>query len=119
MPAAVPADHDDHHGGTAGRCAVSARRRHGFRAAAAARCHHRRRADRQPDFDAVHHPGRISVLRPAGKTAAGLSPRAGSGGAVVSLSTPFIRRPVATTLLTAGLALSGMVAYKLLPVAPL
>jgi multidrug efflux pump len=37
----------------------------------------------------------------------------------MSLSTPFIRRPVATTLLTLGVALAGMVAFNLLPVAPL
>jgi multidrug efflux pump len=34
-------------------------------------------------------------------------------------SEPFIRRPVATTLLTAGLALAGIIAYFKLPVAPL
>jgi multidrug efflux pump len=37
----------------------------------------------------------------------------------VSLSSPFIRRPVATSLLTAGLALAGGIAYRMLPVAPL
>jgi len=37
----------------------------------------------------------------------------------MSLSSPFIRRPVATTLLTIGVALSGAVAYTLLPVSPL
>ena len=37
----------------------------------------------------------------------------------MSISAPFIRRPVATVLLTAGVALSGMVAFVLLPVAPL
>ncbi|HUJ85594.1 MAG TPA: multidrug efflux RND transporter permease subunit [Burkholderiales bacterium] len=37
----------------------------------------------------------------------------------MNFSEPFIRRPVATTLLTAGLALSGVVAFTLLPVAPL
>jgi multidrug efflux pump len=37
----------------------------------------------------------------------------------MNLSEPFIRRPVATTLLTIGLALAGMVAFRLLPVAPL
>ncbi|MDR3389138.1 MAG: multidrug efflux RND transporter permease subunit [Rudaea sp.] len=36
-----------------------------------------------------------------------------------SLSEPFIRRPVATTLLTIGIALAGMVAFSLLPVSPL
>src|SRR4051812_16070805 len=38
---------------------------------------------------------------------------------VVSLSTPFIERPVATTLLTIGLALAGMFAFFKLPVSPL
>ncbi len=37
----------------------------------------------------------------------------------MSLSAPFIRRPVATTLLTMGVALCGAVAFVLLPVAPL
>jgi multidrug efflux pump len=37
----------------------------------------------------------------------------------VSLSAGFINRPVGTTLLTIGLALSGVVAYRMLPVAPL
>jgi multidrug efflux pump len=37
----------------------------------------------------------------------------------VSLSSPFIERPVATTLLTIGLALAGLFAFFKLPVAPL
>jgi multidrug efflux pump len=37
----------------------------------------------------------------------------------MSLSSPFIQRPVATTLLTIAVALGGAVAYKLLPVSPL
>ena len=37
----------------------------------------------------------------------------------MNLSEPFIRRPVATTLLTLGIALAGMFAFKQLPVAPL
>jgi multidrug efflux pump len=37
----------------------------------------------------------------------------------VNLSTPFIQRPVATILLTIGLALAGGVAFTLLPAAPL
>jgi multidrug efflux pump len=37
----------------------------------------------------------------------------------VSLAEPFIRRPVATTLLTVGLALAGAMAYFKLPVSPL
>jgi len=37
----------------------------------------------------------------------------------MSLSAPFIRRPVATTLLTIALALAGAIAYTFLPVSPL
>ncbi|WP_232628254.1 efflux RND transporter permease subunit [Methylobacterium sp. Leaf118] len=37
----------------------------------------------------------------------------------MNLSEPFIRRPVATTLLTIGLLLAGLFAYVRLPVAPL
>jgi multidrug efflux pump len=37
----------------------------------------------------------------------------------MSISTPFILRPVATTLLTIGLALAGSLAFFLLPVSPM
>jgi multidrug efflux pump len=37
----------------------------------------------------------------------------------MSLSSPFIQRPVATTLLTAAIALAGAVAFRELPVSPL
>jgi multidrug efflux pump len=37
----------------------------------------------------------------------------------MNLSIPFIKRPIATTLLTVGVALAGMVAFALLPVSPL
>ena len=37
----------------------------------------------------------------------------------MNLSTPFIKRPVATILLTIGVALAGAVAFTLLPAAPL
>ena len=37
----------------------------------------------------------------------------------MSLSSPFIHRPIATTLLTVAIALSGAIAYKFLPVSPL
>ena len=36
-----------------------------------------------------------------------------------NFSAPFIRRPVATSLITLAIALSGIVAFRLLPVAPL
>jgi hydrophobe/amphiphile efflux-1 (HAE1) family protein len=42
-----------------------------------------------------------------------------SDGNDVNISAPFIRRPVATALLAVAVLLSGLVAYRLLPVAPL
>ena len=37
----------------------------------------------------------------------------------MNISAPFIRRPIATSLLTAGILMAGAVAYRALPVAPL
>src|SRR5579859_1180253 len=37
----------------------------------------------------------------------------------MTISEPFIRRPVATTLFTVAMLLAGAVAYRLLPVSPL
>ena len=37
----------------------------------------------------------------------------------MNVSAPFIRRPVATTLLTVGIALAGVLSFRLLPVSPL
>jgi multidrug efflux pump len=37
----------------------------------------------------------------------------------MSISAPFIHRPVATTLITVAIALAGAIAYRFLPVAPL
>ena len=37
----------------------------------------------------------------------------------MSLSSPFINRPVATALLTVAVGLAGAVAFRLLPVSPL
>ena len=37
----------------------------------------------------------------------------------MNISAAFIKRPVATTLLTAGLVLSGVIAFRMLPVSPL
>ena len=37
----------------------------------------------------------------------------------MNLSAPFVRRPVATTLLTIGIALAGLLGFRSLPVASL
>jgi multidrug efflux pump len=45
--------------------------------------------------------------------------RAAKTGAIMNISEIFIRRPVATTLLTIAIALAGLVAFRILPVSPL
>ena len=45
--------------------------------------------------------------------------RARTGRAGMNISAPFIRRPVATTLLTVAVALAGAIAFEVLPVSPL
>ena len=62
---ALPADHDDDHGGPARRRAADAQPRHGLGTAPAARLHHGRRSPRQPGADPVHDAGHLSLSRPA------------------------------------------------------
>ena len=37
----------------------------------------------------------------------------------MNISEPFIRRPIGTTLMSVALLLAGIMAYRMLPVAPL
>ena len=60
---------------------------------------------------------RLERARRRGAT--GAPARAERAQAAMNLSEPFIRRPVATTLLTLGIALAGAIAYFKLPVSPL
>ena len=67
----------------------------------------------------VHHPGHLSGLRPAGpprdRQPRGNPPGCGLRGRQgMNISATFIHRPVATTLLTLGVALAGAVAFLLL-----
>ena len=67
-------------------------------------------------------PGRENGHAPEGREpapAGGRRKRFGPEFIPLNLSAPFIRRPVATTLLTIAVTLVGMVAFFLLPVAPL
>src|SRR2546426_6708717 len=64
LPAALPADHDDHHGGNPGRAAARAAPGRRRRTASAARHRDRRRADPEPAAHAVHDAGRLSVPGP-------------------------------------------------------
>ena len=61
MLAPLSAHSDDDHGSFAWRRAARVRHGHGFRVAPAARDHHHRRAHIQPDADALHHPGGLSL----------------------------------------------------------
>ena len=120
MPAALPPDHDDHHGG-------APRRRCRWRSAPAPDPNSAARSGItivggllvEPAAHALHDPGDLSRVRPAGaapaRPAGGRERAAGTadGGPrsrrrdpkrhCVSISEPFIRRPVATSLLTAAL----------------
>src|SRR5262249_49383229 len=111
LPAAFPADPDDHDGGVVGSAALGTGDGGGVGAAAAAGHRHRRWAARQPAAHALHHAGDLAGVRPLGATSARETG--------MNLSALFITRPVATTLLTIGLALTGMLAFGLLPVSPL
>ena len=59
------------------------------------------------------------AARLRGRSAGRRAGRAAGGQSDVNISAPFIHRPVATILLTIGVALCGAVAFMLLPVAPL
>jgi hypothetical protein len=66
---------------------------------------------------------KVSVREPGqqggGRGGGSGGPAAGSRRKAMSVSEPFIRRPVATSLLTVGLLLSGLLGYRQLPVSAL
>src|SRR6185312_3069931 len=96
------------------------RNRCGLGAAPAARYLHFRRPHREPAADALYDAGRLSGLRPLHQARASRGGAAGRRSASdMNLSAPFVRRPVATTLLTTGLMLAGVGAFFVLPVSPL
>ncbi len=64
LPAALPANSDDHHVGIVGRHAARARTGRRRRAAPAAGNHDHRRADRQPAPDALYYAGGLLIARP-------------------------------------------------------
>jgi len=123
--AAVPADHDDDDGRSPRRASPRARDRARLGAAPAARDRDRGRIDAEPAAHALYDARHLRLLRSHREEALGGAsrPRAGdvsrAGGIAMSLSSPFIRRPVATVLLTAAIALAGGVAFTQLPVSPL
>ena len=84
----------------------------------------RGRLDRESAPHIVHDAGHLSGLRSSGGRAPPplrCGPARGARGsdAGMNLSRIFIERPVATTLLTLGVALAGAFAYVHLPVSPL
>ncbi len=77
LSAALPADHDDHHGGAARRPAADARAWHRFGAAPAAGVHHGRWLDPEPGHDAVHDTSDLSVSGSVHRPAAARACRRG------------------------------------------
>src|SRR6202034_1065444 len=104
------------------RAAADAGDRHRLRTPPAARHRHHRRVDLQPVAHSLHHAGHLSLFRPPGGAAhrpsAGQPPRSARAGRM-NISAPFIARPVATTLLTLGIAIAGILGFSRLPVSPL
>src|SRR5690606_9222334 len=123
--AALPADPDDHAGGAVRGDPDDAGVRLGRRAAPAAGPGDGGRAAGEPGADPVHHASDLPVLRPAvPPPQPGRDRRRGGAGALMepgrlNLSRPFIERPVATILLAVAVVLAGILAYRMLPVAPL
>src|SRR6202041_3122833 len=76
-----------------------------------------RRPVGQPGAYLVHHAGHLPDVRPPGLAATRQQAAGEPGG--MNISAPFIARPVATTLLTIGIALAGIFAFFKLPVSPL
>ena len=64
VPAALSADHDDHHGDAVRRPAADAGNWFGLGAAPTAWLRHGGRTHREPDVDAVHDSGGLSLSRP-------------------------------------------------------
>ena len=83
-----------------------------------------RRSRLQPGADPLYDPGHLSLLRAPRRAASAWAPPmsryAGDGNAVNNrFSELFIRRPVATILLTIGIVFGGLLGYSQLPVSPL
>ena len=69
LPAALPSDHDDHHGGAAGGHSAGVGHGHGFGTAAATGHCHGGRAAAEPGTYALYHAGDLHLLRSASGTA--------------------------------------------------
>ena len=85
LPAALPADHDDHDGGDPGRDADRDRLRRRLGAAAAARRRRGRRPSGLAAADPLHHAGDLSLSRAGARVVRGASdPRPARAGAARS-----------------------------------
>src|SRR5262249_5723855 len=114
MPDPLPSDHDDDDGGAPRRRADRAGLRRRRRGAPAAGSLRRRRPPRLAADHAVPHARRVHV-----HCGAVQNPQDCPAGDRVNISEGFIRRPIATSLLMAAIALFGLVAYRSLPVSDL
>ncbi len=111
MPAALPADHDDHHGGAARRRSPGRRHGHGIGAEAPVGYCDRRRIDHESGADLVHDAGDLSLHGPAEfmglqvriRIAAGRRRRSRRAcSAMRRMSASFLRGSAAAALLLCG-----------------
>ena len=111
------------HGGAARRAADRARLRRRRRGAPAARPRRRRRSARLAAHHAVSDAGRLHLHGGAcvktRKIRRSRRRRLAATRKLMNISEGFIRRPIATSLLMAAIALFGAVAYRSLPVSDL
>src|SRR5262249_46355529 len=120
LPAALPPDHDDDDGGATRRPAARGRHRHRFGTAPAARHLDRRWLVAEPVSDAVHDARHLPGLLLATATVpAPHGPRSRPPHRRMNPFSAPILRPVATTLLSLGIILLGIVAYLHMPIAAL
>src|SRR5207237_6839386 len=117
---ALSSDHDDDDRGASRRDAAGARQWSGQRAAATDGDRDHRRSAVVAISDAVHDAGRISRLGQGQRLdhLAAVAQRLCPAAAAV-ISAPFIRRPIATSLLMAAVLIAGFAAFRQLGIAAL
>src|SRR5258708_19671660 len=126
MPVALSADRGDQNGRAFGRNCARVGFRHRFGIEAPTRYFNCGWAADLSGSNALHDTGDLPLYGPGEQMVRALEDQGEHPGKAgcrgrgdVNVSQPFVRRPIATSLLAAAVLLSGAVAYRMLPIAPL